>query len=125
MKTNIIPFAIIAIIGIFAVVIFSSIGVSQRADIQNEDENGGEAAEEEVVAEDPEEIFANSCASCHGGDLTGGAGPDLTSVGSDHSKEHILSVIDEGQGAMHAGLIQGEEAEELTAWLAEMDEVYI
>src|SRR5699024_12354792 len=124
MKTNIIPFAIIAIIGIFAVVIFSSIGVSQRADIQNEDENGGEAAEE-VVAEDPEEIFANSCASCHGGDLTGGAGPDLTSVGSDHSKEDILSVIDEGQGAMHAGLIQGEEAEELTAWLAEMDEVYI
>jgi len=119
MKTNIIPFAIIAIIGIFAVVIFSSIGVSQRADIQNEDENGGEAAEE-VVAEDPEEIFANSCASCHGGDLTGGAGPDLTSVGSDHSKEDILSVIDEGQGAMPAGLIQGEEAEEVAAWLAEM-----
>lgn len=118
MKTNIIPFAIIAIIGIFAVVIFSSIGVSQRADIQNEDENGG--AEEEVVAEDPEEIFANSCASCHGGDLTGGAGPDLTSVGSDHSKEDILSVIDEGQGTMPAGLIQGEEADEVAAWLSEM-----
>lgn len=117
MKSNIIPFAIIAIIGIFAVVIVSSIGVSQRADIQNEDENGGETEE---VAQDPEEIFANSCASCHGGDLTGGAGPDLTSVGSDHSAEDIQDIIINGQGSMPPGIIQGEEANEVAAWLAEM-----
>ena len=117
MKSNIIPFAIIAIVGIFAVVIISSIGVSQRADIQNEDENGGETEE---VAQNPEEIFANSCASCHGGDLTGGAGPDLTAVGATLSEEDINDVIINGQGTMPAGLIQGEEANEVAAWLAEM-----
>lgn len=95
MKSNIIPFAIIAIIGVFAVIIFSSLGVSQRADIQNEDENGGETEEAEVL--EPEEIFANNCATCHGDDLTGESGPDLTSVGSDHSEEDIHTVIEEGQ----------------------------
>src|SRR5690625_5588791 len=81
MKSNIIPFGVIAIIGIFAVVIFSSLGVSQRADIENEGENGGNGEETEEVAEvaEPEEVFQNNCASCHGDDLSGGAGPDLTS----------------------------------------------
>lgn len=120
MKSNIIPFAIIAIVGIFAVIIISSIGVSQRADIQNEDENGGEAEETEEVAQDPEEIFANNCATCHGDDLSGESGPDLTSVGSDHSEEDIIDIINNGQGAMPPGVIQGEEADEVAAWLAEM-----
>lgn len=117
MKTNIIPFVIIAVVGILAVIIVSSIGVSQRADIQNEDENGGETEE---VAQDPEEIFANNCATCHGDDLSGDSGPDLTSVGSDHSEEDIIDIINNGQGAMPPGLIQGEEANEVAAWLAEM-----
>jgi len=123
MKSNIIPFGVIAIIGIFAVVIFSSLGVSQRADIENEGENGGNGEETEEVAEvaEPEEVFQNNCASCHGDDLSGGAGPDLTSVGSDHSEEDILTVIQEGQGSMPPGLIEGEEADEVAAWLAEME----
>ncbi|HLQ83410.1 MAG TPA: cytochrome c [Pseudogracilibacillus sp.] len=121
MKTNIIPFAIIAIVGIFAVVIVSSIGVSQRADIQNAEENGGETEEvTEEEASDPEALFANSCASCHGGDLTGGAGPDLTTVGANLSAEEIEDVILNGQGTMPPGLLQGQEANEVAAWLAEM-----
>ncbi len=121
MKTNIIPFAIIAIVGIFAVVIVSSIGVSQRADIQNAEENGGETEEvTEEEASDPEALFANSCASCHGGDLTGGAGPDLTTVGASLSAEEIQDIIENGQGTMPPGLLQGQEANEVAAWLAEM-----
>ena len=116
MKTNVIPFAIIAIVGIFAVVILSSIGVNQRADIQNPEEAGGEVEE----SMDPEEIFANSCSSCHGGDLTGGVGPDLTSVGGKLSEDDIQSIIMDGADGMPPALVPAEQAAEIAKWLGEM-----
>src|SRR5690625_1181752 len=115
MKRNILPFGIIAIVGVFVAIIVFYIGVHQREDIQLAEENGGEQVEEEgEVATDPEEIFASSCASCHGEDLSGGAGPDLTQVGSDLSADEIHSVIENGQGSMPGGLVSGEEADVLT-----------
>lgn len=67
-----------------------------------------------------EKVFQNDCASCHGTDLTGGQGPDLTSVGSDHSAEDIEDIIENGQGGMPAGVIKDEDdIEEVASWLAE------
>jgi|SRR5690625_1069273 len=119
MKRNVLPFGIIAIVGIFAAIIVFYIGVSQKADI--EAEQNGENNGEEVELAEPEEIYANKCSSCHGDDLSGGMGPDLTAVGGSMSEDEILDVIENGQGDMPPGLAVGEEAEALAEWLSEKE----
>lgn len=122
MKRNLLPFGIIAIVGIFAAIIVFYIGVGQRADIQLAEENGGEVVEENggEVSTDPEAIYANSCASCHGNDLSGGVGPDLTAVGASLSADEIEDIINNGVGSMPGGLVGPEEAAVLGEWLSEM-----
>lgn len=121
MNRHILPFAIIAIVGIFAAVIVYYIGVSQREDIRLAEENGEEVVEENggETTTDAESIYASSCASCHGADLTGGVGPDLTTVGSKLSKEEIEDIINNGIGSMPPGLVGPEEATVLAEWLSE------
>src|SRR5699024_2016437 len=122
MKTNILPFGIIAIVGFFIIIIVSYVGVNQREQIQLAEENGGEVEEiqDEVATLDPEEAYANSCASCHGGDLTGGVGPDLTSVGGSLSEADIEAIINDGQGTMPGGLVSPDQATEIAEWLSEL-----
>lgn len=122
MKRNLLPFGIIAIVGIFAAIIVFYIGVGQREDIQIAEGNGEEVVEEngEEVSQDPEEIYANSCVSCHGDDLTGVSGPDLTAVGGSMSEDEIEDVINNGIGSMPPGLATPEEATILAEWLSEM-----
>lgn len=66
-----------------------------------------------------EELFESNCASCHGGDLSGGMGPDLTKVGSDHSPDEIKDIIQNGQGQMPAQDLPDEDATTLSDWLSE------
>ena len=67
-----------------------------------------------------EEIYQSStCLSCHGQNLEGGAGPDLTQVGSRLTKDEIETVILEGRGAMQGGFLTGEDATAVATWLAE------
>lgn len=74
--------------------------------------------EDEVVYRDGYHIYSNTCASCHGGDLEGGVGPALSSVGSYLYAEEIYDVIMNGQGAMPAGLLDHESAKAIALWLA-------
>lgn len=123
MKRNaVIPYALIAIIGILTVIVISFVGVNQREDIQKAEEGGGtaEQAQEGETTGDPEEIFEANCAACHGADLSGGMGPDLTKVGSDHSADDIMDIIQNGQGSMPAqSQVSAEDAEALAKWLSE------
>ncbi|MFD2630850.1 cytochrome c550 [Oceanobacillus kapialis] len=129
-KNPVIPYALIALFGILAVVVISIIGLDQREEIQQAEEQGeqsqeggGESSEGESAeggtTEDPEAIFESNCASCHGADLSGGAGPNLTQVGSRLSEDEIQNIIINGQGSMPAGMATEQEAEVLAAWLAE------
>ncbi|RWZ60053.1 cytochrome c [Halobacillus fulvus] len=118
-RNPVIPFAIIAVLGIVAMIIVSAAGINQREAIQNEEENGGEQ-QEETASADPEQLYQNQCASCHGGDLSGGVGPNLQDVGSRYSAEEIQDIIVNGKGNMPAGLYTGEEATAVAEWLAEM-----
>ncbi|WP_163970022.1 cytochrome c550 [Oceanobacillus halotolerans] len=125
MKRNpVIPYAIIALIGILLVIGVSFIGLDQRDTLQNEEEGGAEQqddAQEGETADDPEAIYESNCASCHGGDLSGGGGPALTEVGSNRSKDEIQDIIINGtDGGMPAGMATNEEAEVLADWLSEM-----
>ncbi|WP_368652099.1 cytochrome c550 [Ornithinibacillus sp. 4-3] len=112
-KNPVVPYAIIAILGIALVIILSYVGVNQREAIQNPEENA-DAAEE---THDPEEIYQSSCAACHGGDLTGP--PDLTAIGSKYSAEEIQDIINNGRGAMPPGQATPPQAEILADWLVE------
>ncbi|KHE70415.1 cytochrome c550 [Halobacillus sp. BBL2006] len=118
-RNPVIPFAIIAVLGIVAMIIVSAAGINQREAIQNEEENGGAKQEEQASGGDPEELFQAKCASCHGGDLSGGVGPNLQKVGSKYSADEIKEIILNGKGSqMPAGLYTGEDATKLAEWLA-------
>lgn len=123
-RNPVIPYAIIAALGILAVIIISYLGANQRLAIEEDNNDNGEEATEEVeegeTAMDAEDIFKNSCANCHGDDLSGeGSNPDLTEVGSRLSAEEIEEIINEGQGDMPAEMASPEEAEVLAEWLEE------
>ena len=67
-----------------------------------------------------EQVAQERCATCHGGNLEGrGNTPALNNIGAHYSEEEILDIIVNGQGKMPGGLVKGEEAEALAAWLAE------
>lgn len=67
---------------------------------------------------DAEQVFSQSCAACHGGDLTGGVGPDISKVGSNLSSDEIKTIILEGRGAMPAQNLDDAEATAVADWLA-------
>ncbi|WP_181350632.1 cytochrome c550 [Thalassobacillus sp. CUG 92003] len=116
MKRNpVIPFGLIAVLGILVMIVISAVGTNQQEAIEEGD--SGEQSEEQASS-DPEEIFQNNCAQCHGSDLSGGNGPALQDVGSSLSKDDILGVIQEGPGAMPANAVQGEEADLVAEWLS-------
>ena len=82
----------------------------------------GQAADEITPTADAGEAeakFQQSCAACHGADLVSGTAPDLNAIGSKYSKEEILAIIEKGQGSMPGGLLKGEDAEGVAAWLAD------
>ena len=65
-----------------------------------------------------EKIYNQKCSNCHGGDLSGGVGPNLTTIGGRLTQEEIEHVIANGQGAMPKGLIDAAEATAVAEWLA-------
>ncbi|AIM16217.1 cytochrome c [Neobacillus sedimentimangrovi] len=80
--------------------------------------NGNGGGDETASASEGAKIYDQKCSSCHGGDLTGGMGPDLTKVGSKYSKDEILSIIENGKGAMPPNVVTGDDAEQVAEWLS-------
>ena len=63
-----------------------------------------------------EQLFAENCASCHGeGGTGGGVGPTL--AGSGVSLSVARATIENGSGVMPAGLVEGQELEDVLAYL--------
>ncbi|SER17530.1 cytochrome c550 [Gracilibacillus ureilyticus] len=111
-KNPVIPFALIAVLGIVAMIVLSVIGLDEQDRIAN----GGE--EGETVNTDPEAI-AQSCIGCHGGDLEGASAPSLQNLESKYSVEEVEDIINNGiEGtAMQGGIVPSEEAAILAEWL--------
>lgn len=80
---------------------------------------GGGEGEKNGGSASARDIYLQNCASCHGQNLEGGAGPALQHVGSRMSKEEILEQIKNGGGGMPPNLIEGKKAEKVATWLAE------
>lgn len=80
-----------------------------------------ESSEEGTAAVNAEEVVQQNCISCHGENLEGaGNFPALNDVGSRLSQDEIRSVIENGKGAMPANIIEGEEADAVAEYLANM-----
>lgn len=116
-RNPLIPFGLIAGIGIILMFTFSFVGLDNMKEMAQADEGG--AVEEKAADATPEEIFAGSCASCHGQNLEGAVGPALDKVGGKYSAAEIEDIIINGKGTMPPGMAGPEEAKKLAEWLAE------
>ncbi|RBW67581.1 cytochrome c551 [Bacillus taeanensis] len=84
---------------------------------EQEDTNQEAAGFDAAAAE---EVYQQTCSNCHGGNLEGKVGPTLKQIGGKYSQEEILDILQNGKGGgMPGGLVQGEEAENLAAWLGD------
>jgi cytochrome c550 len=111
MKNPLGPFAMIGLLGILLAISLSGVGLYYAG--QDHEEVPGENLT------DPEEIYAsNSCIACHGGNLEGVSGPNLTQVGASKSKEEILAIIKNGANGMPPNVIEGEQADIVAEWLS-------
>ena len=81
-NTPLIPYVLIMAFGI-GLIFFMSVGSQGQKEVAE----GGETTGSEEVAVD-----ISTCVGCHGGDLTGGMGPNL--IGAD--PEHIVDVLVNG-----------------------------
>ncbi|WP_422123773.1 cytochrome c551 [Planococcus sp. X10-3] len=102
--------------------ILGACGGDDTAEPEPAEETPTETPAGEETTVDAEQIVNQQCISCHGENLEGqGNFPALNDVGSRLSEEEILTVILEGRGTMPAGIIEGEEAEAVAAWLSEKE----
>jgi len=83
-------------------------------------ENGGSndnSSTETMESNRGESVFKKSCATCHGGDLSGGAGPSLENIASKYSEDDIKNIINNGTGTMFPVNLPDDDIEELVEWL--------
>lgn len=113
-RNPLIPFVLIAILGLSAMFLFSFVGLDNMDEMANED-GAGDTAE----AATPEDLYAANCLSCHGGNLEGGFGPALATIGSKYTAEEVKGIIQNGVGKMPAINVDAEKAQAIADWLAE------
>jgi polyvinyl alcohol dehydrogenase (cytochrome) len=65
-----------------------------------------------------ESVFIRSCASCHGGDGTGGFGPSLTGIEAKYTLDEHLTIVRDGKNKMPAwkDTLTAEEIEAVVAY---------
>lgn len=73
----------------------------------------------ETTKVDAQAVTKQKCISCHGNDLSGAVGPDLTKIGATLSEDQIKDVLKNGKGSMPAGLVSGAELDAVAKWLSE------
>lgn len=112
-----VPFAVTAIIGILLMVSLSLVGLDQRAEMNADPDEAGEAVEIDDPVAAGEELAMKSCIGCHGGDLTGGMGPDLTGLEGKYTAEEIADIVQNGKGSMPGVVGDPAEADAIAQFL--------
>jgi len=118
MKRNpLIPFLLIAILGIGLTFFLSMKGLKDEDKIAS---GGEEQKQEETANATPEELYKQNCLSCHGENYEGGAGPALKGVGDKLEVADIKKKIQEGGNGMPGGLIPNEKLDEMAEWVSKI-----
>lgn len=118
-----ITLAILALgFGVFAFINSMDITPTSSNSVAKE-ETGHEGHEEsstEVASDyNGEEVYKQSCISCHGDQYQGSVGPALKGIGDKYSEEEIAAILKDGKGGMPGGLVSGNE-EKMAQWLASL-----
>lgn len=71
----------------------------------------------EIVSSDPEMLYEQACAPCHGGNLQGAASPPVTNMASKYTAEEVKAIIIDGKGMMPGDTLNEEQAGIVTGWL--------
>ena len=61
-------------------------------------------------------VFQRECAGCHGDEGEGGVGPALFETGL--SPQEVALAVQEGRGVMPAGIVTGQEAADVSVYVA-------
>jgi mono/diheme cytochrome c family protein len=77
------------------------------------------ASEASSTSTDANAIVSKSCITCHGENLEGANGPNLTKIGSKYGKDEIENIINNGKNAMPSGVISKEDAATVAEWLSQ------
>jgi len=104
------------------VLLLAACGSTENAneDAEKADQNEPKTPEIEMTSS-VGEVYNLGCASCHGEDLQGNVGPDISKVGSEYSKDEIKDIIVNGIGDMPGGALEDDEdVELLTEYLTEL-----
>ncbi|MFY0544422.1 YqzM family protein [Brevibacillus sp. H7] len=103
---------------LFLVFILALVGSIFFPPKHGEEAKGGAGAPTANI--DAAAIFKQNCASCHGQNLEGIAGPNLTKVGSKYDEKAIADIIKNGKGGMPGGLLKKQpEVQAVAKWLSE------
>ncbi|RFU65735.1 cytochrome c550 [Peribacillus glennii] len=115
-RNPIMPFVIIMVFGIGLMFMLSFKGLGDAKDLAKEKE-GGEKKTEQTASAKPEDIYQQNCVSCHGDQYQGGVGPALKGIGSKLSEDEVKNTIQNGKGAMPAGLVPEENLDAMAKFV--------
>lgn len=117
-RSPLVPFGIIATLGIILIVTFSIYGLDNVKEVAE----GDNAPAEETVAANPEDIYKQNCSGCHGQSFEGGAGPTLKGVSGHLTVDQIKETITNGRGIMppFGGKIPDDKIAELATFISEV-----
>lgn len=102
---------------VFLIALVVSIMYPPQHGEQAKDGAAATAPSKEVNAE---QVVKQSCTSCHGQNLEGNMGPNLTKIGGKYKQEEIEDILKNGKGGMPGGLLQDEaQVKAVAKWLSE------
>ena len=113
------PFAILFIALVFCAGACASGGNQAEPPAGQQPDTESPAPSGNYDAAAAETLYKNNCASCHGQNLEGAVGPNLTQVGGKYTREQILEILKNGKGGMPGGLVKNDDAENVASWLAD------
>ncbi|EFI69575.1 cytochrome c [Lysinibacillus sp. HST-98] len=121
MKNNpVVPYILILAFGIGLIFFMSLQGADNKKEIAAEHEGGGETTETtDANAGGDGAALVQSCIGCHGGDLTGGMGPNLHGL----DEARIVEVLTKGiEGTpMQPNMKTEEEAKAIAEYISTLE----
>jgi cytochrome c550 len=117
-RNPVMPFIIIMVFGIGLMFLLSFKGLGDAKDLAKEHEGGGKTEEKaDSASAKPEDIYKQTCITCHGNAYQGGVGPALKGVGDRLSVDEVKNVIKNGRGAMPSGLVEDQNVDAMAEYI--------
>ena len=117
-RNPVMPFIIIMVFGIGLMFMLSFKGLGDAKELAKENEGGGKTEEKaDTASASPEEIYKQSCVSCHGDAYQGGVGPALKGVGDRLSVDEVKNTIKNGRGGMPGGLVEDDKLDAMAEYI--------